>query len=124
MPRNTSTKTYPALRSMLQIVARKQSDQLYVKSMKNLSSTYATTVKNSGSFMDWDDQTFNNFISNVGGHFKSGMKGIRKEFVYLDLKNVKSEEKFNCIISTLRNAHKHRCERRLKSATYFINQAI
>ncbi len=124
MPRNASTKTYPALRSAIQIVARKQSDQLYVKSMKNLSSTYATTVKNSGSFMDWDDQTFKNFISNVGGHFKSGMKGIRKEFVYLNLKNIKSEEKFNCVISTLYNAHKRKSEHCLKCATYVINQAL
>ena len=124
MPRNSSTKTYPALRSMLQVVARKQSDQLYVKSMKNLSSTYVTTVKSKGYFLDWDEKTFKDFISNVNGYFKSGMKGIRKEYDVLHLKNVKSEEKFNCIISTLRNAHTRKCERRLSCATYFISQSL
>ena len=124
MPRNSNTKSYPALRSYEQQIAREEAHVLYNKSMKNLASSYTTTVKTHGSIVDWDQKTFNNFHSSVNGHFKSGMKGLRKRHITLNLKNVKHEKQYYVIMNTLRNAHKHKCLRRLACATYFINQSI
>lgn len=124
MPRNKNTKSYPALRSYQQQHAREEARILYIKSMKNLASSYATTVKTHGSIIDWDQKTYDDFHSSVYGHFKSAMKGLRKRHNTLNLQNVKHEKQYNVIMNTLRNAHKDKCQRRLSCATYFINQSV
>ena len=41
---------------------------------------YMSTVKEHGSFIDMNEEVFNQFMSNVNGYFKCRMKQLRRDY--------------------------------------------
>ena len=80
---------------------------------------YMSTVKEHGSFIDMNEEVFNQFMSNVNGYFKCRMKQLRRDYEKETvIKNVKQERQWRTMMNTLRNAHVEKKQSKVTSVLH------
>ena len=115
--KTTTPKMYA---SIMRNQAGQQTINMLNRSSQYFTKSYITFVKTNGSILDADQQTFNQFISNVDGNFTTQLKQMVNTYP-IPINNLKQQRQWNSFINTLKNAYKKNDRIRLKTALYQVS---
>ena len=112
--KTTTPKMYA---SIMRNQAGQETINMLNRSSEHFTKSYVTFVKTNGSIFDVDQETFNQFIFNVNGNFKTQLKQIKNSYP-IPIRNLKQERQWNTLINTMKNAYKKNDNVKLRSALY------
>ena len=115
--KTTTPKMYA---SIMRNQAGQQTINMLNRSSEYFTKSYITFVKTNGSILDADQQTFNQFISNVDANFTTQLKQMVNSYP-IPINNLKQQRQWNSFINTLKNAYKKNDRIRLKTALYQVS---